>query len=274
MNASLASRLVRSWVTLYTRGLPRELGAARIEEIESDLWSQHQEAIAIRQSAVSIGLEILARLVLGIAADLSWRLEQGRLADQRIERHASMAIRLVAMLAIIGGLGFTCGVAWWVVTLSGNPTFTTRDLIMGEIDGSVILLISGLATVALGLSVGGLGVVLLNRFDAPIGLVAVMSGIAGSITVFGAPFALLFIPLGSVVAVLYLARIHVVPWSLAMIHSASAPGLVLGLAAYRDNSVVGMAAILTLIYSLTWVTVGLECLRGLPETQKVGSAAG
>ena len=86
MTTTFAGRLVRGWVALYTDGLPDTVRLARRNEIESDLWSQQEEATLAGRSNASLGVEIVARLVLGIAADLAWRLEQWRLADRTIER--------------------------------------------------------------------------------------------------------------------------------------------------------------------------------------------
>ena len=41
---ALAVGMTRSWVTLYTSGLPRELRDARRAEIDSDLWEHQRTA--------------------------------------------------------------------------------------------------------------------------------------------------------------------------------------------------------------------------------------
>jgi peptidoglycan/LPS O-acetylase OafA/YrhL len=68
-----AATLVRRWVRLYTRGLPAHLRDARRAEIECDLWSQTEEAELVGRAPNSVGIEMLARLVLGIPADIGWR---------------------------------------------------------------------------------------------------------------------------------------------------------------------------------------------------------
>jgi hypothetical protein len=66
---TLAAQLTRTWVAMYTAGLPDELACTRRDEIESDLWEQEMSG------DVSNG-EALARLFFGMPADLSWRLTQ------------------------------------------------------------------------------------------------------------------------------------------------------------------------------------------------------
>ena len=76
MNAERSARWVRRWVALYTRGLPADARRDRGDEIESDLWCHMAEASDGVEGVGAIGNEILARLMLGIPADIRWRFEQ------------------------------------------------------------------------------------------------------------------------------------------------------------------------------------------------------
>jgi hypothetical protein len=64
--AAVAVRVTRWWTRVYTAGLPVDLRDARRAEVESDLWESVADGAPPRQ--------ILARLALGIADDLSWSL--------------------------------------------------------------------------------------------------------------------------------------------------------------------------------------------------------
>jgi hypothetical protein len=66
--------VVRRWTQLYTRGLEASLRDARRAEIDSDLWSQVHEANEAGHGPITLGAELLIRLVLGIPADIAWRL--------------------------------------------------------------------------------------------------------------------------------------------------------------------------------------------------------
>ncbi len=93
--------MTRSWVGLYTRGLERELRAERRAELESDIWEHMHGAVAARAWSVFL------RCLLGMPADLSWRLEQ-----------ASPGAALSRILA--AGLGRVAAVAHWI-SVKGLP---------------------------------------------------------------------------------------------------------------------------------------------------------
>ena len=63
---------VRAWTTIYTSGLPSEQRDARREEIDSDLWESVNDTTSDRRA---LGLQIAARLIVGIPDDLGWRRE-------------------------------------------------------------------------------------------------------------------------------------------------------------------------------------------------------
>jgi hypothetical protein len=70
----LAVALVGGWTAAYTWGLRPDVRTARRAEIDSDLWEcQHAEPPDVR-----LPLQIVSRLVLGIADDLGWRGDQQR----------------------------------------------------------------------------------------------------------------------------------------------------------------------------------------------------
>lgn len=110
----VAVRAARTWVRLYTRGLPVDVGARRVLEIESDLWEHlHDPGTADR--------EILGRIVRGIHADVWWRyrtLLEHRGARQRRHDMTTTTTRgwwtpVTTVLAIVvttmGLLGLTLG---------------------------------------------------------------------------------------------------------------------------------------------------------------------
>lgn len=71
----VAIQIVRAWTRLYTYGLPPAQRAARLAEIDSDLWEfEHDTRVMERGSAAT---EIMTRLLIGIPDDIAWRLELG-----------------------------------------------------------------------------------------------------------------------------------------------------------------------------------------------------
>ncbi len=74
MTLDIAESVVRSWTSLYTKGLGTDLGAARRAEVESDLWEQGH--IWREHGFSGLSWQLLGRWLLGIPSDVSWRLEQ------------------------------------------------------------------------------------------------------------------------------------------------------------------------------------------------------
>jgi hypothetical protein len=182
---------------------------------------------------------------------------------------ADTSVATASLYMFVLGLGLGLVIAGWAATSLDNP-----DARPWEQPGwAIIAVISQASLVALSLSLGGLGFILVDRFDTPIFFVAEIGSVGGILSVLGAYSALFLLPGASFVVVLYLARIHAIGWSLAVIHAASAPGLVLGMAAYSNTGLVGIAAAFILVYCTTWVAIGLELLGGLPQGRPAASTA-
>jgi hypothetical protein len=62
----------RAWVRFYTRGLPPTARAQRVAELDSDIWEQTHDTLA------SNPWSVVLRCLLGVPADISWRLEQAQ----------------------------------------------------------------------------------------------------------------------------------------------------------------------------------------------------
>jgi hypothetical protein len=73
----LAIAFTRAWVAVYTRGLPSDARAERREEIDCDLWHQQRLADLEREPVNGTAAAILVRAILGMPADLAWRVEAG-----------------------------------------------------------------------------------------------------------------------------------------------------------------------------------------------------
>jgi hypothetical protein len=123
----VSDRLARLWVALYTRGLPVDRRDARRAEITSDLWEHlHDDDVTA---------SVLRRVLAGVPADLSWRVEEGRMARKGNAMHRMWFGR---QLIIIPGIAVMAG----FVTLAGFPS-------------AVAALVAGLMVLALvGLTCG------------------------------------------------------------------------------------------------------------------------
>jgi uncharacterized membrane protein YhaH (DUF805 family) len=136
----LASDVVRAWTKLYTAGLPPRDRDARRAEIESDLWEHAGSGRRASAKRAPLGGQILARCLLGVGADLSWRAQMAFAQDGQKEGiHVKERIRRdwwvpapVAMVAIGVLVAVTHFVgdgaeSWWSRTPEGwDPTSPQR----------------------------------------------------------------------------------------------------------------------------------------------------
>ena len=73
MRPERIARLVGGWVRLYTRRVPAPVARRRIDEIDADLHDHIAHERAHGTGDRRIALEVLSRMVRGLAADASWR---------------------------------------------------------------------------------------------------------------------------------------------------------------------------------------------------------
>jgi uncharacterized membrane protein YhaH (DUF805 family) len=83
----LAAAIVRAWTRAYTAWLAPTIREARRAEIDSDLW-EHAHAANEAADPRTVAGQILARCLLGIGGDLTWRVQMaagpGRLEKEGI----------------------------------------------------------------------------------------------------------------------------------------------------------------------------------------------
>ena len=133
----LSAVVVRAWTRAYTARLDPTVREARRAEIDSDLWEHAQGASEAAADRRSVAGQILARCLLGIAADLAWRSQMaagpGRLVKEGVSMNdrvkqdwwipapiALICIGALVVLAHIVGDGFE---SVWSRTTSGwNPS--------------------------------------------------------------------------------------------------------------------------------------------------------
>ena len=99
----LAAAVAHAWVRLYTAGLRPDVRDGRRAEIASDLWEQQRAASALGDGAGGTALLVLARVLLGVPADLSWRMTAGR--TRRVESLSERRTRMNRSLVQTGFLG-------------------------------------------------------------------------------------------------------------------------------------------------------------------------
>ena len=259
MNGRGVTTLVRGWVSIYTRGMPPAVRAARRDEVNDDLWCQHEEADTLGRSPRSLAGEMLLRLVLGMPADLSWRASQGRTPPKtHPETSPSTGARVIGALAIIGGA------AWGILTFF--TIFFTPAQWTGTIGGAVfVLMLAG----GFGLAGAFLGAAwrYQDEVRSPAGLAAAVGSMAVILETLGAYGALGVVPIASTVLVWELAHIGVLSRAMVVIHALTGAAVVALVVSSQIDYVATLSnhllVLLGVPYMLTWIVIGGAFLRGV-----------
>jgi hypothetical protein len=103
------ANLVARWVRLYTRNLPPAVAERRRDEIEADLHDHiaHERARGTKDRRIA--LSIAARMLRGMAADISWG---GNMLDRPVARIA-LVTGFILLLPLVA-MQFTDEVDWGV----------------------------------------------------------------------------------------------------------------------------------------------------------------
>ena len=121
---SVVVAMTEAWIRVYTAGLPVTSRDARRAELASDLFEHRRAALV---AARPFAGELALRWLLGIPADLAWRVENARLAGQLLGLLLAVVSRLVNSLrwTVNRGLpGVTVGLAG-IYLLFGGILFAT-----------------------------------------------------------------------------------------------------------------------------------------------------
>jgi hypothetical protein len=144
----IATGMTRTWVSLYTSGLPPEFRDSRRAEIDSDVWEQQRTADLLNQPQGETSLHLLARLVLGIPSDVTWRLEAAHSAqsERSISVNESRTMRIlvavgvvVALFLVVTGIGAVADALVQGDLASGQAGFGTISVLAGVAVGSGLL---------------------------------------------------------------------------------------------------------------------------------------
>jgi hypothetical protein len=271
MNSSPVAALVRGWVRLYTSRLPAELRDTRRDEVDDDLWCENEETLATGGSVRSLDADRVLRLLFGVPADISWRLEQRHRDRVRpAPSGPSMSTRAVASLAIFGGSALAIASIIWGMLDATSPVAIPGRLLFVTGFGGLAFAIWGLV---IRFNNHMAGVVAILGTIAGFGSVSAALGTATPVGLVGSLFFLLAI--GSTAVALDLSRHGTMPSSLAIVHAAVAFAVVVStFAIWTDSPVGGLNppqvpyALPWVPYALTWIAIGVSLLRGQPDPDK------
>src|SRR5829696_4169044 len=98
MTPERAAALVAGWVRFYTRNLPTAIAERRVDEIDADLHDhiEHERAHGTDDGRIALG--IAARMVRGMAADVSWRRACTRTEARKMSKPATRSVLRVALV--------------------------------------------------------------------------------------------------------------------------------------------------------------------------------
>jgi hypothetical protein len=103
MTPERIAELVARWVRCYTRNLPQPVAQRRVDEIDADLHDQiaHERAHGTSDRRIARG--IAARLVRGLAADVSWRRRtmKSRRSANRPAVRVALATAFILLLPLV-----------------------------------------------------------------------------------------------------------------------------------------------------------------------------
>jgi hypothetical protein len=117
--------LVRGWVALYTLGLPDGVRARRRGKLAADLAEEAADAVR-RATLAGLAGRRLLRLVMGMPADLAWRLLDAPAMAAELREHRPWVpptrwILGLLAIAAIGTGGALVLVAGPILDTSGRP---------------------------------------------------------------------------------------------------------------------------------------------------------
>jgi hypothetical protein len=152
------AELVARWVRLYTRNLPPSIAQRRIEEIDADLHDQiaHERAHGTKERRIA--LSIAARMLRGLAADLSWRRQTVATTASRAGVRIALATALILLVPLVA-MQITDEVDWGVAdfvvagALLGGAGFLLHRLTArkaGNIAYQAVATALGVAAIVLG----------------------------------------------------------------------------------------------------------------------------
>jgi hypothetical protein len=116
MTPERMSELVGRWVRFYTRSLPESIAQRRIHEIDADLHDHTEHERARGTGDRRIALSIAARMVRGLAADLSWRSNRREAMSNSTKRSIVRVVLVTGLILLIPAVMMLAGdgTAWGV----------------------------------------------------------------------------------------------------------------------------------------------------------------
>jgi NhaP-type Na+/H+ or K+/H+ antiporter len=163
MTPERMAELVARWVRFYTRNVPAPIAQRRIDEIDADLHDHIAHERAHGTTDRRIAFSIAARMLRGLAADVSWRRQRSKTSRRPVVRVA-LATAFILLLPLVA-MQITDEVDW------GVGDFVAAGVLLGGAGLLLHRLAAGkarnLAYPAVATVVGVAAIVLGEADDAP-----------------------------------------------------------------------------------------------------------
>jgi hypothetical protein len=190
---------------------------------------------------------------------------------RRGQTTASTGTRIVAILSLLGGIGFLGAIVAMFGALLSNP-MTTWDSLRSDPVLSVVMLVGGWGGVfVLCAALAGLSLIR-EKTDPGVASVAALGALGGCIGALWPVVALFVLPPASAIVAIYLARVDRLPKSIAMIHAGAALGSIVVGALWAQNASLGLGDLIVPLYPITWIAIGFALFRSLPSRESQASS--
>lgn len=188
---------------------------------------------------------------------------------RRGQTTASTGTRIVAILSLLGGIGFLSAIVVLFGSLASNTTWVSlwSDPVLG-----VVMLVGGVGgVVALCAALAGLALIR-KTTDPGVASVAALGALGGFIGALWPVLALFVLPPASAIVAIYLARVDRLARSIATLHAAAAVGSIVVGALWAQNASLGPGDLIVLLYPITWIAIGRALLHDLPSSESPASS--
>jgi hypothetical protein len=265
MIASASAGLVQRWVRLYTRGLAAEVRDRRREEVDADLWSQLEEATFVGRPVRSTNGEILSRWLLGIPADVTWRIEHrggDTVTTSAAPLRPALGSTAIGLATAIAGAGLATLLILFIVTsrlvAPANPYYVSGPGVWLVLIGSAAELTLGAALFAFAIRFG-------DRFHPLVAAVAALGGLVAVVAALGAYTLIAILPVATTAVAWNLVWIRNLPGWVAAVHTASGilfvSLIVRVISQAQSGSSYPDATLLLPAWPLTLVAIGVAMMR-------------
>jgi hypothetical protein len=180
-------------------------------------------------------------------------------------------VRIVALLAVLGGAGLLVAMVTMLGALARTPPLTWAGLWADPVLGVVMFVAGTGGFIALCVALAGLGLAIGPARDPLVASVAALGAIGGAFGVLGFPVGYVALFAAAPIVAIHLARIGRLPTPIAVLHATALFGSIVVGVLWAQNASLGLADLIVFLYPVSWIAIGLALYRGLPSRESLAS---